>query len=664
MNNHIVITIQLLVAISFLSEKLLGQPSLKVGDPAPTLSIQEWLKGSPVTTFEKGRIYVLEFGATHCAPCRQVAPHLTELSNKYKDKATFIGIHIWENNKNSPEDLSYLKNVHEYLDIMGEKIGFSIAVDVPEQITAEAWMNASENNSIPTTFIVDGSGNVAWIGSPFSIEPILEKIMNGEHNYDAKIGEKGDNIQKKKSKTLEIGDPAPPLPSLTWFKCESTSLEQLKEDSSKVLVLAITNGRTEMFDRKSIHIMTRVAKEYAGKVQVLWIYSGISKKLMEVKKFIEELGDKIGYCVAGDTPENEVFMNWNLASRNINITAYIIDQNHQLIWMGSPSEVETALKNVLAGGGIENSRRLNEITKRVFHLRNQIIKEWTEGYKKDSQKRMDSLIAANPEIQDLYCTKYLYFMSHDESPDGKERAESWLYWMLQNMPKNYFYWEYVANDALHAIRSHGHTYYDLLISILDRVIEESETKETAARFLMLKAQIYAALKKEKDPNSGAEIIDEFLDKNKVYLDTLTIASLISDYYLYKIQYYTFNNQPVNPILKEILKDEHKGVKFSSTINYLLNQKSKFKYDLLLKVALRNVNETAYLSRKASRFIHPHLEAIVLLAKVYNLGGEEIKAYENFEKAWKLSEQTKNAKAIERYKNLLTEFQTKTSGKFK
>ena len=43
-------------------------PSLTLGDAAPPLQVREWLKGTPVQKFEKGRVYVVEFWATWCRP--------------------------------------------------------------------------------------------------------------------------------------------------------------------------------------------------------------------------------------------------------------------------------------------------------------------------------------------------------------------------------------------------------------------------------------------------------------------------------------------------------------------------------------------------------------------------------------------------------------------
>ena len=38
--------------------------TLKVGDPAPALSVAEWVKGDQVDSLKKGQVYLIEFWAT------------------------------------------------------------------------------------------------------------------------------------------------------------------------------------------------------------------------------------------------------------------------------------------------------------------------------------------------------------------------------------------------------------------------------------------------------------------------------------------------------------------------------------------------------------------------------------------------------------------------
>src|SRR5262245_54681841 len=68
---------------------------LSVGDPAPKLEVKEFVKGDAVKSFDKGKVYVVEFWATWCGPCRTSIPHLTELQKKHKD-VTFIGVSVFE----------------------------------------------------------------------------------------------------------------------------------------------------------------------------------------------------------------------------------------------------------------------------------------------------------------------------------------------------------------------------------------------------------------------------------------------------------------------------------------------------------------------------------------------------------------------------------------
>src|SRR5262245_62652906 len=70
--------------------------SLKIGDPAPPIKVQAWVRGQPVTQFEKGKVYVLDFWATWCGGCIVSFPKISAVAEKYKDKVVFTSIDTYE----------------------------------------------------------------------------------------------------------------------------------------------------------------------------------------------------------------------------------------------------------------------------------------------------------------------------------------------------------------------------------------------------------------------------------------------------------------------------------------------------------------------------------------------------------------------------------------
>ncbi len=66
---------------------------LTIGDTAPPIDIAHWIKGDKIEEFESGKVYVMEFWATWCGPCRASMPHLSKLQEQYTDyDVTFIGV--------------------------------------------------------------------------------------------------------------------------------------------------------------------------------------------------------------------------------------------------------------------------------------------------------------------------------------------------------------------------------------------------------------------------------------------------------------------------------------------------------------------------------------------------------------------------------------------
>lgn len=159
------------------TEKKETAPSatLTIGDKAPALNIEKWVKGSQVSSFEKGKVYVIEFWATWCGPCIAGMPHLTEVQQKFKDKGvTVIGVTSLDSRGNT------LAKVEEMVKNKGdEKMGYTVAWD-KERKTNEVYMQAANQGGIPCAFVVNQDGLVAWIGHPMGLDEPLEQITTGK----------------------------------------------------------------------------------------------------------------------------------------------------------------------------------------------------------------------------------------------------------------------------------------------------------------------------------------------------------------------------------------------------------------------------------------------------------------------------------------------------
>jgi thiol-disulfide isomerase/thioredoxin len=158
--------------------------SLNVGDRAPRLMPLKWIKGEPTDEFKKGHIYIVEFGATWCAPCAAAIPELTALARKYQGKVTVIGVFVMEYHNDPPGTKvpSYLKKVEKYVAKQGDKMQYNVAVDDPMDTMSNAWIKAAGKHGIPHTFVIDGDGKVAWIGSnPKALANVVQSVVSKKY---------------------------------------------------------------------------------------------------------------------------------------------------------------------------------------------------------------------------------------------------------------------------------------------------------------------------------------------------------------------------------------------------------------------------------------------------------------------------------------------------
>lgn len=171
-----------LAALAATTTLLVGaEATLKVGDPAPKLQVGKWVQGDAVTGFDKDHAYIVEFWATWCGPCRASIPHLNETYKRFKDKGLIvIGQNCWEQDESK---------VAPFVKDMGEKMTYRVALDDKSDSKtgqmAETWMKAAGRNGIPSAFLINKLGQIAWIGHPMALQDkVIEAVLAG--TYDLK----------------------------------------------------------------------------------------------------------------------------------------------------------------------------------------------------------------------------------------------------------------------------------------------------------------------------------------------------------------------------------------------------------------------------------------------------------------------------------------------
>jgi thiol-disulfide isomerase/thioredoxin len=132
----------------------------------------KYVKGREIDlekAFQEGsQVYVLEFWATWCPPCRDSIPYLTQLQKKLEGKVTIIGI--------TQEPLF---KVAPFLAQMGSKMDYTVCLD-EDGYAEDHYMTKYKVKGIPCAFIVGKDGNVAWHGHPLEPEftTQLEKAIS------------------------------------------------------------------------------------------------------------------------------------------------------------------------------------------------------------------------------------------------------------------------------------------------------------------------------------------------------------------------------------------------------------------------------------------------------------------------------------------------------
>jgi len=165
---------------------------IDLGDKAPDLTADTWINGSAINPAKPDgkTVYVVEFWATWCPPCKRSIPELNSLSEQYKDRnVVVIGV------TSEAEE-----TVRPFVEKMAMK--YIVAIDT-NRLFSETYMDGVQG--IPHAFIVDTNGIVVWSGHPSAgLADSLTEVLAGTYNMETAQASQGENDELQK--LLMAGD--------------------------------------------------------------------------------------------------------------------------------------------------------------------------------------------------------------------------------------------------------------------------------------------------------------------------------------------------------------------------------------------------------------------------------------------------------------------------
>lgn len=143
-----------------------GSRKLRIGDKFPAFRLNHLVSKKPFP--EKsvvGKIALIDFWGSDCAPCRESIPELNILFKEFKGKNfEMIGINVDEDNQDTKNFLSEFKPAYTLLDDQKHSLIKTLGVE-----------------QMPTTYLVDQKGIIRFINKGFRSgdREILKKQING-----------------------------------------------------------------------------------------------------------------------------------------------------------------------------------------------------------------------------------------------------------------------------------------------------------------------------------------------------------------------------------------------------------------------------------------------------------------------------------------------------
>lgn len=145
---------------------------LRVGDPAPELRLELWVRGRPLKEFDAGKLYVVTFWSTWCAPSLTSLAHLSALQRD-NEGVTFVAVAA---NERAPAGASDDREQRVRECVQRQRCAYPVAFDATGGVRT-VWMCEAGAELLPRAFLVGRDGRIAWIGHPMQLDAALQAAL-------------------------------------------------------------------------------------------------------------------------------------------------------------------------------------------------------------------------------------------------------------------------------------------------------------------------------------------------------------------------------------------------------------------------------------------------------------------------------------------------------
>ena len=143
--------------------------------------------------------------------------------------------------------------------------------------------------------------------------------------------------------TLKMGDAPPEFKVTQWYKGGPVTIE-----ADKTYIVECWATWCGPCVAAFPHL-SEVAKVNKDKVTIIGVNVWERKTAEEVKKFVEDQGDKMSYNVAADG-DNVIAMNWLKAAGQNGIPCAFVVSKGKIMWIGHPASLkQETLDSIIAG---------------------------------------------------------------------------------------------------------------------------------------------------------------------------------------------------------------------------------------------------------------------------------------------------------------------------